>query len=222
MRGGTRANQEETDMTLANEIDLSRKIEWDPDYGLETLERDFDLAPGDGGQWFLWWRAERTWICSFPTQAVAEHVLIGDWDGVDGTPGWDRGDLAYGIGIDIVAALYRFRAQHGVFPQFKLDANSTMVEFLTRLGTDLGLKFLSNLVEYEGGDADDKPDVFHPIVLQHLTAGDYGLDASSIAPLVPQVAEMLVARDSTEIEKRLARTAAGRKFLAEVDKARML
>jgi hypothetical protein len=199
-------------------IDLARKVEWNPHYGLENLERDFDLAPGNDGRWFLWWRAERTWICSFPMHAVAERFLVGDWDGVDGTPGWDRGDPA--DGTDIVGALYRYRELHGAFPQFELDANSTMVEFYTRLGTDLGLKFLSNLVEYEGGDAEDKPDVFHPLVAQHLAASGYELGA--IARLAPSIAELLVARDSTKAKQRLARTAAGRKFLADLDVSRTL
>jgi hypothetical protein len=208
-------------MTLR--IDLAGKVEWNPHYDMANLERDFDLAPGnDDDRWFLWWRGERTWVCSFPTHAVAEHFLVGDWNGDTGTPGLDRGDPTYGLGIDIVGALYRYRERHGALPQFELDANSTMLEFLTRLGTDVGLKFLSNLVEYEGGDAQYKPEVFLPLVAQHLAAADYGLDASSIAELTPSITELLVANDSTKAEKRLAGTAAGRKFLAELDNARML
>jgi hypothetical protein len=186
---------------------------------MENLERDFDLAPGSDGRWYLWWRAERTWVASFPMHAVAERFLVGDWNGDTGTPGLDRGDPAFGLGTDIVGALYRYRELHGAFPQFELDANSTMVEFCTRLSTDLGLKFLSNLVEYEGGDAEDKLGVFHPLVAQHLAAGDYGLDASSIALFTPRITEVLVARDRKDYAKAkkwLARTAAGRKFLANL------
>jgi hypothetical protein len=177
-------------------IDLGRKVEWGPRDDLSNLERDFDLAPGSNGKWYLWWRAERAWIASFPTRAIAERFLIGDWDGVSGNPGWDRGDPEILSVPDIVAALYGYREKHGQFPQFALDAGSTLLEFLTRIDTDLGLHFLGNIIDYEGGDAEYKPEVFLPLVAQHLAAGDYGLDESSIALLAPQVLELLMRSPS--------------------------
>src|SRR4051812_18420427 len=125
-------------------IDLSRKAEWSERDDLEQLEAHFDLAPGSDERWYLWWRSERTWVCSFPSLDVARHILVGDdWDGYSELPGWPRRDDP--VLFDVVRALHEYREDNGICLQINLSETSTLLDFLIPLG--LGRDYLFEIVD---------------------------------------------------------------------------
>src|SRR6478735_7548048 len=84
----------------------------------------FDLVPGAKGKALLWWSAERAVVATFPSLAVANNFIIGSHGGPEYW-GWDKSDPP---GIDVKAALYRYRLKHGSFPQFVFDENSKIFD----------------------------------------------------------------------------------------------
>lgn len=108
----------------------------------------FEIVPGAGGSALLYWPAEKTWICKFPSRTVAHNFVIGSNAKFRQHAGWDRSSRP----IDVAAALYRYRDKHGSFPQFEFGVGSDAFELYVKL--DLGPELLARMLFHEADDLD--------------------------------------------------------------------
>jgi hypothetical protein len=188
-------------MTKSIKIDFARRIEWAERDDLENLTEAFDVAPGDCGRWYLWWRAEGVWVCSFPSEAAARRILDGsNWDGVSGMPGWDRGDPAFGGRPDVVGALRHYHKVNGTFPQIELGENSSLMDFLVPLGF-VARDYLCSLIQDEIGHyaPRDLVDAFGPLVSKCLSGPHYNLQPE-LADHIGGVVALLLLQHAKWVE----------------------
>lgn len=152
----------------------------------DWLGDDFELRVGTDGKCLMWWEAEGTWICSWPSEAAARKCILGSIEEFPARAGFDRSSNQ----LDIAVACHRYRERYGKFPQFEFDANATALDLYLKL--DLGVEFVARLMLHEDGDWDILAD-WEPLVIKLL--GGYS------EPNVTRL--MLSATLMTDVEKRL-------------------